>query len=116
MINLKKKNGGFTSLYRIELEKYKRIIKIYDQNAFTGFFRTGLNKNKPFYKSLNKINISPNYKVLSDHIVEIDEMENDYQLNKKKLFSDKKKLKKFRDRIRLIQKINKNTLKKNLIS
>ena len=116
MINLKKKNGGFTSLYRIELEKYKKIIKIYDQNAFTSFFRTNLNKYKLFYKSLNKINISPNYKVLSKHIVEIDEMENDYQLNKKKLFSDKKKLKKFRDRIRLIQKINKNTLKKSLIS
>jgi len=116
MINLKRKNGGFTSLYRIELEKYKKIIKIYHQNAFTSFFRTDLNKYKPFYESLNKISLSPNYKVLSDHIVEIDEMGNDYQLNKKKLFSDKKKLKKFRDRIRLIQKINKNTLKKDLIS
>ena len=37
-------------------------------------------------------------------------------LTKKNYFLTKKKLKKFRDRIRLIQKINKNTLKKGLIS
>ena len=116
MINIKRKNAGFTTLYRIELDNYKKIIKIYDQNAFTKFFRTNLNENKPFYKSLNKICISPNYKVLSDHIIEIDEIENDYQLTKKKLFSDKKKLRKFRDKIRLIQKIDKETINKGLIS
>jgi thiamine kinase-like enzyme len=116
MINIKRKNAGFTTLYRIELDNYKKIIKIYDQNAFTKFFRTNLNENKPFYKSLNKICISPNYKVLSDHIIEIDEIENDYQLTKKKLFSDKKKLRKFRDKIRLIQKIDKKTINKSLIS
>ena len=116
MINIKRKNAGFTTLYRIELDNYKKIIKIYDQNAFTKFFRTNLNENKPFYKSLNKICISPNYKVLSDHIIEIDEIENDYQLTKKKLFSDKKKLRKFRDKIRLIQKIDKKKINKNLIS
>jgi hypothetical protein len=76
MINLKRKNGGFTSLYRIELEKYKKIIKIYHQNAFTSFFRTDLNKYKPFYESLNKISLSPNYKDLSENIVEIDEKGN----------------------------------------
>jgi len=116
MINIKRKNAGFTTLYRIELDNYKKIIKIYDQNAFTKFFRTNLNENKPFYKSLNKICISPNYKVLSEHIIEIDEIENDYQLTKKKLFSDKKKLRKFRDKIRLIQKIDKETINKGLIS
>ena len=116
MINIKRKNAGFTTLYRIELDNYKKIIKIYDQNAFTKFFRTNLNENKPFYKSLNKICISPNYKVLSEHIIEIDEIENDYQLTKKKLFSDKKKLKKFRDKIRLIQKIDKKKINKSLIS
>jgi thiamine kinase-like enzyme len=116
MINIKRKNAGFTTLYRIELDNYKKIIKIYDQNAFTKFFRTNLNENKPFYKSLNKICISPNYKVLSEHIIEIDEIENDYQLTKKKLFSDKKKLRKFRDKIRLIQKIDKKTINKSLIS
>lgn len=116
MINIKRKNAGFTTLYRIELDNYKKIIKIYDQNAFTKFFRTNLNENKPFYKSLNKICISPNYKVLSEHIIEIDEVENDYQLTKKKLFSDKKKFRKFRDKIRLIQKIDKKTINKSLIS
>ena len=116
MINIKRKNAGFTTLYRIELDNYKKIIKIYDQNAFTKFFRTNLNENKPFYKSLNKICISPNYKVLSEHIIEIDEIENDYQLTKKKLFSDKKKLRKFKDKIRLIQKIDKKTINKSLIS
>jgi hypothetical protein len=116
MINLKKKNGGFTSLYKIELEKYKKIIKIYDENAFTSFFRTDLNKCKPFYKSLNKISISPRYKVMSDHIVEIDEIENDIQLNEKELFFSKDKLKKFRDSVLLIQKIDKKTLKKDLTS
>ena len=116
MIKLKRKNGGFTSIYRIEIENYKKIIKIYDQNAFTSFFRTNLNKYKLFYKSLNRIKISPNYKVLSNHIVEIDEIENESHLTKKNLFSDNKKLKKFRDKIRRIQKINKKTLEKNLVS
>ena len=86
MINLKRKNGGFTSIYRIEIKNYKKIIKIYDQNAFTNFFRTNLNKYKLFYKSLNRIKISPNYKVLSNHIVEIDEIENKYKLTKKTCF------------------------------
>ena len=100
MINLKRKNGGFTSIYRIEIENYKKIIKIYDQNAFTSFFRTNLNKYKLFYKSLNRIKISPNYKVLSNHIVEIDEIENEYHLTKKNLFLDHKKL--FKHSIRYV--------------
>ena len=116
MIEIKRKNGGFTSLYKIEIKKYKKIIKIYNQTAFSSFFRTNLNKTKPFYKSLNNIGISPRYKVMSDHIVEIDEIENDIQLNKKELFFNKDKLKKFRDRVLLIQKIDKKTLKKNLTS
>lgn len=116
MIEIKRKNGGFTSLYKIEIKKYKRIIKIYNQTAFSSFFRTNLNKTKPFYKSLNNIGISPRYRVVSDHIIEIDEIENDIQLNKKELFFDKDKLKKFRDRVLLIQKIDKKTLKKDLIS
>jgi thiamine kinase-like enzyme len=53
---------------------------------------------------------------VSDHIIEIDEIENDIQLNKKELFFDKDKLKKFRDRVLLIQKIDKKTLKKDLTS
>ena len=93
MIEIKRKNGGFTSLYKIEIKKYKKIIKIYNQNAFSNFFRTNLNKTKPFYKSLNNIGISPRYSVVSDHIIEIDEIENDIQLNKKELFFDKDKLK-----------------------
>ena len=116
MIEIKRKNGGFTSLYKIEIKKYKKIIKIYNQTAFSSFFRTNLNKTKPFYKSLNNIGISPRYKVMSDHIVEIDEIENDIQLNKRELFFNKDKLKKFRDRILSIQKINKKTLKKDLTS
>ena len=116
MINLKRKNGGFTSLYRVELCNYKKVIKIYDKKAFTRIFRTDLNKYKPFYESLNKIKISPNHKVLSEHIIEIDEIKDGRLINKKKLFSDEKKLKKLRDKINLIQKINKSTLKKNLIS
>jgi thiamine kinase-like enzyme len=116
MIEIKRKNGGFTSLYKIEIKKYKKIIKIYNQTAFSSFFRTNLNKTKPFYKSLNNIGISPRYRVVSDHIVEIDEIENDIQLNKKELFFDKDKLKKFRDRVLLIQKIDKKTLKKDLTS
>ncbi|MDC0967797.1 phosphotransferase [Alphaproteobacteria bacterium] len=116
MIEIKRKNGGFTSLYKIEIKKYKKIIKIYNQTAFSSFFRTNLNKTKPFYKSLNNIGISPRYRVVSDHIIEIDEIENDIQLNKKELFFDKDKLKKFRDRVLLIQKIDKKTLKKDLTS
>ncbi|MDC0594488.1 phosphotransferase [Alphaproteobacteria bacterium] len=116
MIKIKRKNGGFTSLYKIEIKKYKKIIKIYNQTAFSSFFRTNLNKTKPFYKSLNNIGISPRYRVMSDHIIEIDEIENDIQLNKKELFFDKDKLKKFRDRVLLIQKIDKKTLKKDLTS
>jgi thiamine kinase-like enzyme len=116
MIEIKRKNGGFTSLYKIEIKKYKKIIKIYNQTAFSSFFRTNLNKTKPFYKSLNNIGISPRYRVVSDHIIEIDEIENDIQLNKKELFFDKDKLKKFRDRVMLIQKIDKKTLKKDLTS
>jgi thiamine kinase-like enzyme len=53
---------------------------------------------------------------VSDHIIEIDEIKNDIQLNKKELFFDKDKLKKFRDRVLLIQKIDKKTLKKDLTS
>tara|TARA_B100001059_G_scaffold28865_1_gene23371 strand:+ start:462 stop:1214 length:753 start_codon:yes stop_codon:yes gene_type:complete len=116
MINIKRKNGGFTSLYRVKLPNYNKVIKIYDKKAFTRLFRTNLNNYKPFYESLNKIKISPNHKVLSEHIVEIDEIENGRQINKKKLFSDEKKIKKLRDKINLIQKINKSTLKKDLIS
>jgi thiamine kinase-like enzyme len=116
MIEIKRKNGGFTSLYKIEIKKYKKIIKIYNQTAFSSFFRTNLNKTKPFYRSLNNIGISPRYRVVSDHIIEIDEIENDIQLNKKELFFDKDKLKKFRDRVMLIQKIDKKTLKKDLTS
>ncbi|MDB3973274.1 phosphotransferase [Alphaproteobacteria bacterium] len=116
MIEIKRKNGDFTSLYKIEIKKYKKIIKIYNQTAFSSFFRTNLNKTKPFYKSLNNIGISPRYRVVSDHIIEIDEIENDIQLNKKELFFDKDKLKKFRDRVLLIQKIDKKTLKKDLTS
>ena len=37
MIALRRKNAGFTTIYKVEFNNYKKIIKVYDQIAFLVF-------------------------------------------------------------------------------
>lgn len=115
MIALRRKNAGFTTIYKVEFNNYKKIIKVYDQIAFSSFFRANLNKYSNFYNSLNKANITPKHNVISKHILEINEIKSDFSLTKKKLFDNKKILSEFKKKITSIQKLDQSLIKKKLV-
>ncbi len=115
MISLKSKNDGFSKVYRVKTQNYNKIVKIYNQNAFTHFFREDLKKSKKFYNSINYLKITPFHKILSEHIIEIDEINSDKSLNKKEFFSNKNLLDQFKAQIGIISEIKQNLINKKLI-
>ena len=115
MINFESKKASFSKVYKIKIQNYNKIVKIYNRSAFSDFFREDLQKTLKFYKSLNNLKISPFHKVLSKHIIEIDEVESDFILNKKKFFKNKRLLVQFKDHIELMNGINKSLIDKKLI-
>ena len=116
MIALRRKNAGFTTIYKVEFNNYKKIIKVYDQIAFSSFFRANLNKYSNFYNFLNKANITPKHNVISKHILEINEIKSDFSLTKKKLFDNKKILSEFKKKITSIQKLDQSLIEKKVKS
>ena len=115
MISLKSKNEGFSSVYRVKTQNYNKIVKIYKQIAFTHFFREDLKKSKEFYNSINYLKITPFHKILSKHIIEIDEINSDKSLNKKEFFSNKNLLDQFKAQIGLMSEIKQNLINGNVL-
>jgi len=115
MINFKSKKASFSKVYKIKIQNYNKIVKIYKQIAFTHFFREDLGKSKEFYNSINYLKITPFHKILSKHIIEIDEINSDKSLNKKEFFSNKNLLDQFKAQIGLMSEIKQNLINKKLI-
>ena len=115
MIDLKSKIEGFSKVYRIETQNYSKIIKVYNQRAFINYFRVNLKKFSKFYSSIQKLKIAPFHRVLSNHILEINEVKCDYPLNNKIFFNNKRLLTQFKEQILLINKVNKKLIDRNLI-
>ena len=103
MIDLKSKIEGFSKVYRIETQNYSKIIKVYNQRAFINYFRVNLKKFSKFYSSIQKLKIAPFHRVLSNHILEINEVKCDYPLNNKIFFNNKRLLTQFKEQILLIR-------------
>ena len=85
MIELKDKNGGFSSVYKILTNQ--KIYKIYNYIAFSEYFRVRLIKFRKLYDEIYKLKLSVNHKVISNSIIEIEEIESDQKLTIKKLFN-----------------------------
>ena len=113
MIELKHKNEGFSSVYKILTNQ--KIYKIYNHIAFSQYFRLRLIKFKKLYDELYKLKLSVNHKVIANRIIEIEEIESDQELNIKKLFNSEKLLKNFLKQINKIGFINQNVSSKKII-
>ena len=113
MIGLKHKNEGFSSVYKILTNQ--KIYKIYNQIAFSKYFRDKLSKFKKLYDELDKLKLSVNHKVIANSIIEIEEIESDQKLTIKKLFNNEKLLKDFLKQIKNIGNVNKKISSKRLI-
>ncbi len=104
MLRLKRKNKGFSSVYKILTNQ--KIYKIYNQIAFSKYFRDRQPKFKRLYKEVLNLKLSVNHKVISRNIIEIEEIKSDQNLTIKGLFNDNKLLKNF------LKQIKKNWLNK----
>jgi ATP-dependent protease Clp ATPase subunit len=93
MIGLKDKNEGFSSVYKILTNQ--KVYKIYNQVAFSKYFRDSLSKFKRLYDELCKLKLSVKHKVISKSIIEIEELESDQKVTIKKLFNNERLLKNF---------------------
>ena len=86
MIGLKDKKEGFSSVYKILTNQ--KVYKIYNQVAFSKYFRDNLLKFKRLYDELCKLKLSVKHKVISKSIIEIEELESDQKITIKKLFNN----------------------------
>ena len=112
MIGLKDKNEGFSSVYKILTDQ--KIYKIYNQIAFSKYFRDNLSKFKRLYDELCQLKLSVKHKVISKSIIEIEELESDQKVTIKKLFNNERLLKNFLKQIKNIGNVKKkNFIKKN---
>ena len=100
MIGLKDKNEGFSSVYKILTNQ--KVYKIYNQVAFSKYFRDSLSKFKRLYDELCKLKLSVKHKVISKSIIEIEELESDQKVTIKKLFNNERLLKNFLKQIKNI--------------
>ena len=113
MIELKNKNGGFSSIYKILTNQ--KIYKIYNYIAFSEYFRVRLIKFRKLYDEIYKLKLSVNHKVISNSIIEIEEIESDQKLTIKKLFNSEKLLKNFLKQTNKIGFINRKISSKKII-
>lgn len=113
MIGLKDKNQGFSSVYKILTDQ--KIYKIYNQVAFSKYFRDNLLKFKRLYDELYKLKLSVKHKVISKSIIEIEELESDQKVTIKKLFNNERLLKSFLKQIKNIGNVKKNISSKKII-
>jgi hypothetical protein len=113
MIGLKDKNHGFSSVYKILTDQ--KIYKIYNQVAFSKYFRDRLSKFKRLYDELCKLKLSVKHKVISKSIIEIEELESDQKITIKKLFNNERLLRNFLKQIKNIGNIKKNISSKKII-
>ena len=113
MIELKDKNGGFSSVYKILTNQ--KIYKIYNYIAFSEYFRVRLIKFRKLYDEIYKLKLSVNHKVISNSIIEIEEIESDQKLTIKKLFNSEKLLKNFLKQTNKIGFINRKISSKKII-
>lgn len=116
MINIKREKGGFSSIYKVKTHNYEKIVKVYKKKHLIDFNRNNLDNCKLLYESLNKVNVSPIHKILSKYILEIDEIQKDYILNKSKFFKNEELLKQFKKKIIIIQNLNNNLINIHLIN
>ena len=113
MIELKHKNEGFSSVYKILTNQ--KIYKIYNQVAFSKYFRDNQSKFKRLYDELYKLKLSVKHKVISKSIIEIEELESDQKVTVKKLFNNERLLKNFLKQIKNIGNVKKNISSKKII-
>ena len=113
MIGLKDKNQGFSSVYKILTDQ--KIYKIYNQVAFSKYFRDNLLKFKRLYDELYKLKLSVKHKVISKSIIEIEELESDQKVTIKKLFNNERLLKSLLKQIKDIGNVKKNISSKKII-
>ena len=113
MIGLKDKNDGFSSVYKILTNQ--KIYKIYNYIAFSEYFRVRLIKFRKLYDEIYKLKLSVNHKVISNSIIEIEEIESDQKLTIKKLFNSEKLLKNFLKQTNKIGFINQKISSKKII-
>ena len=113
MIGLKDKNEGFSSVYKILTNQ--KVYKIYNQVAFSKYFRDNLSKFKRLYDELCKLKLSVKHKVISKSIIEIEELESDQKVTIKKLFNNERLLKNFLKQIKNIGNVKKNISSKKII-
>ena len=113
MIGLKDKNEGFSSVYKILTDQM--IYKIYNQKAFSKYFREKLSKFKRLYDELYKLKLTVKHKVISKSIIEIEELESEQKVTIKKLFNNERLLKDFLKQIKNIGNIKKKVSSKKII-
>ena len=113
MIELKHKNEGFSSVYKILTNQ--KIYKIYNYIAFSEYFRVRLIKFRKLYDEIYKLKLSVYHKVISNSIIEIEEIESDQKLTIKKLFNSEKLLKNFLKQTNKIGFINRKISSKKII-
>ena len=116
MINLSKINGGFSSIYRLPVDNFEKVIKVINKDAITRFNRNNYHQDIKFYKNLDLLNISTKHKILSKHIIQMDEIISDFEINKDIFFKKKYLLKQFKVKINLLKKLESSLVKKNLFT
>ena len=114
MINLNEINGGFSTIYRLQVDNFEKVIKVINKNAITRFNRNNYYQDNKFYKNLDLLNISPKHKILSKHIIQMDEIISDFEINKDIFFKKKYLLKQFKVKINLLKNLKTSLVKKNL--
>ncbi len=114
MINLSEINGGFSSIYRLPVDNFEKVIKVINKDAITRFNRNNYHQDTKFYKNLNLLNISPKHKILSKHIIQMDEIISDFEINKDIFFKKKYLLKQFKVKINLLKNLKTSLVKNNL--
>jgi len=113
MITLKDQNEGFSSVYKILTNQ--KIYKVYNQSSFTKFHRRRLSNFKIIYNETYKLKLSPKHKIISNSIIEIDELKTDPKFSINKLLNEEKLLKNFLAQIRKVNSIDRRIIKRNLI-
>ena len=113
MLNKKKKNNGFSSVYKILTNQ--KIYKIYNKLAFSIYFRDRKSEFKKLFREVHNLKLSVNHKVISRNIIEIDELKSDQNLSIRRLFNNNKLLKNFLKQIKKINSINKKVSSRKII-
>jgi len=115
MININIKNQGFSSIYRTRVGNKIKIYKIYNDIAFSSFQRTNNQNNLNFYQKINKLKISANHKVLSKHILEMNEISKDYYLTKRLFFKNITIQNQLKNKLQILKSLNLELVDNTLI-